>query len=190
MSSKLEIEPSHLTFTVARNQNQDVNFLFDGKEDDIKLKNNASETVCFKIKTTAPTKYQVSPSYGNVESGETVSIRVKVLSNTYNPLEYIKHKFLVQTMPAPLSGIDHEKMWSEADPAIIREKKLLCVFREVSNSSSSTVTPEESSNVLSVYTCNTTEADINYFKNLRVEMAKLTDGMKDLQMTNEELKVM
>ncbi|XP_023229884.1 vesicle-associated membrane protein-associated protein A-like isoform X2 [Centruroides sculpturatus] len=99
---------------------------------EIKLKNNESEAVCFKIKTTVPTKYLVSPTYGNVESGETVSIRVKLLPSTYNPLEYIKHKFLVQTMPAPLNGIDHEKMWSKADPAIIREKKLLCVFREIS----------------------------------------------------------
>ncbi|XP_067120091.1 vesicle-associated membrane protein-associated protein B/C-like [Centruroides vittatus] len=123
MSSKLEIEPSHLTFTGPYNT---------ASITEIKLKNNESETVCFKIKTTVPTKYLVSPTSGNVESGETVSIRVKLLPNMYNPLECIQHKFLLQTMPAPLSEIDHEKMWSEADPTIIREKKLLCVFREVS----------------------------------------------------------
>ncbi|XP_023223758.1 vesicle-associated membrane protein-associated protein B/C-like [Centruroides sculpturatus] len=179
MSGQLEISPSRLIFKGPYNI---------GSETEILLKNKETETVCFKIKARDPSKCLVSPSFGSVESDETVSIRIILLPDDSNSLEKMAHKFLIQTMHPPISGIDHEKMWTEADPTSIREKKLLCFFPDAPNLTSSTTVAEEKSDLQSVYTSSITEDEINYFKSLRVDIAKLTEGMGDLQKSNHELK--
>ncbi|XP_067134998.1 vesicle-associated membrane protein-associated protein A-like [Centruroides vittatus] len=142
MSGHLEISPSCLIFKGPYNI---------GSETEILLKNKETETVCFKIKARVPSKCLVSPSFGNVESGETVSIKIILLPDESNSLEKMAHKFLIQTMHPPISGIDHQKMWIKADPTSIREKKLLCFFPDAPFSTSLTTVAEGMSDLQSIY---------------------------------------
>ncbi|XP_067135007.1 uncharacterized protein [Centruroides vittatus] len=73
MSDHLEVSLSPLIFKGPYNI---------GSETEILLKNKETETVCFKIKARVPSKCVLSPSFGSVESGETVSIK-----NEFNSLE-------------------------------------------------------------------------------------------------------
>ncbi|KAK5779886.1 uncharacterized protein PWA37_001745 [Arxiozyma heterogenica] len=67
------------------------------------ITNNSSETIAFKVKTTAPKFYCVRPNAAVVAPGETVQIQVIFLGLAEEPSADTKcrDKFLVITLPAP-----------------------------------------------------------------------------------------
>ncbi|XP_029446845.1 vesicle-associated membrane protein-associated protein A [Rhinatrema bivittatum] len=92
------------------------------------LRNPTEKKVCFKVKTTAPRRYCVRPNSGIIDSGATVTVSVMLQPFDYDPNEKSKHKFMVQTIFAPLSTSDMEAVWKEAKPEELMDSKLRCVF--------------------------------------------------------------
>lgn len=83
------------------------------------ITNNSSETIAFKVKTTAPKYYCVRPNAAVVAPGETVQIQVIFLGLPEEPNfdSKCKDKFLVITLPAPhdLGDKSVADAWSELE---------------------------------------------------------------------------
>lgn len=83
------------------------------------ITNNSSETIAFKVKTTAPKFYCVRPNAAVVAPGETVQIQVIFLGLAEEPSADTKcrDKFLVITLPAPhdLGDKSVAEAWSELE---------------------------------------------------------------------------
>lgn len=83
------------------------------------ITNNSSETIAFKVKTTAPKFYCVRPNAAVVAPGETVQIQVIFLGLAEEPSSDAKcrDKFLVITLPAPhdLGDKSVAEAWSELE---------------------------------------------------------------------------
>ncbi|XP_028986557.1 VAMP (vesicle-associated membrane protein)-associated protein A, like [Betta splendens] len=94
----------------------------------LKLKNPSDRRVCFKVKTTAPRRYCVRPNSGVIDAGATVNISVMLQPFDYDPNEKSKHKFMVQSIFAPLNVTDMDALWKDAKPDDLMDSKLRCVF--------------------------------------------------------------
>lgn len=83
------------------------------------ISNNSSETIAFKVKTTAPKYYCVRPNAAVVAPGETVSVQVIFLGLPEEPQPDFKcrDKFLVITLPAPIDLGEKTvaEAWSELE---------------------------------------------------------------------------
>lgn len=83
------------------------------------ISNNTSETIAFKVKTTAPKYYCVRPNAAIVAPGETVQIQVIFLGLPEEPSFDTKcrDKFLVITLPAPhdLGEKSVAEAWAELE---------------------------------------------------------------------------
>lgn len=83
------------------------------------ITNNTSETIAFKVKTTAPKFYCVRPNAAVVAPGETVQIQVIFLGLAEEPSADTKcrDKFLVITLPAPhdLGDKSVAEAWSDLE---------------------------------------------------------------------------
>ncbi|XP_051931241.1 vesicle-associated membrane protein-associated protein B/C [Hippocampus zosterae] len=94
----------------------------------LKLANPTDRNVCFKVKTTAPRRYCVRPNSGIIDAGTSINVSVMLQPFDYDPNEKSKHKFMVQSMLAPLDMTDMEGVWKEAKPEELMDSKLRCVF--------------------------------------------------------------
>ncbi|CAL9735695.1 vesicle-associated membrane protein-associated protein Scs2p [Monosporozyma servazzii] len=83
------------------------------------ISNNSSDTIAFKVKTTAPKYYCVRPNAAVVAPGETVQIQVIFLGLPEEPKldSKCKDKFLVITLPAPhdLGDKSVAEAWSDLE---------------------------------------------------------------------------
>uniref|UniRef100_A0A8C6TZR5 Vesicle-associated membrane protein-associated protein A n=1 Tax=Neogobius melanostomus TaxID=47308 RepID=A0A8C6TZR5_9GOBI len=94
----------------------------------LKLSNPSDRKVCFKVKTTAPRRYCVRPNSGVIDVGGSINISVMLQPFDYDPNEKNKHKFMVQTIFAPMTVNDMDLLWKEAKPDDLMDSKLRCVF--------------------------------------------------------------
>ncbi|XP_045532081.1 vesicle-associated membrane protein-associated protein B-like isoform X2 [Pieris brassicae] len=103
--------------------------LFDqGHTTHMKLTNPTSNTVLFKIKTTAPKKYYVRPNSGVLEPNAKVDIAITPQHFYVDPNETHKHKFMVQSVIAPDNKTNIDQVWKETHPNQLMDYKLRCVF--------------------------------------------------------------
>ena len=78
----------------------------------LKLGNPTDRNVCFKVKTTAPRRYCVRPNSGIIDAGASINVSVMLQPFDYDPNEKSKHKFMVQSMFAPIDTSDMEAVVS------------------------------------------------------------------------------
>jgi hypothetical protein len=71
----------------------------------------------------------VRPNSGTVEPKGAVSVKIWVNSESFDPSEKNKHKFMVQSLVAPEGDIDAEQLWKEVKPDQLMDTKLRCVFK-------------------------------------------------------------
>jgi len=96
----------------------------------LQLFNPSDKRVCFKVKTTAPRRYCVRPNSGIVEPQSTVNVSVMLQPIEGDINDKGKHKFMIQSMFAPETVEDMEKLWNDASSSDIMDTKLRCVFEE------------------------------------------------------------
>ncbi|KAL0902515.1 hypothetical protein ABMA27_000368 [Loxostege sticticalis] len=94
----------------------------------MRLINPSTETVLFKIKTTAPKKYCVRPNSGVLEPNSKVEIAITPQPVYVDPNEKHKHKFMVQSVIAPEGKTNIDQVWKEISPEQLMDYKLKCVF--------------------------------------------------------------
>ncbi|CAK9295307.1 unnamed protein product [Gordionus sp. m RMFG-2023] len=94
----------------------------------LKLTNISEQPVCFKVKTTAPKMYCVRPNSGRIDPKAAIDVAIMLQPFDYNTFDKTKHKFMVQSIVAPLQPMDMDKLWKEADPNDIINTKLKCIF--------------------------------------------------------------
>jgi len=170
------------------------------------LKNPTEKKVCFKVKTTAPKRYCVRPNSGVVPANESVQVSVMLQPHEFDPKEKSKHKFMVQSMFAPDSVTDYEKVWKEVDPKLVMDSKLKCVFElppdqqpATTSSDSSVPAPERDSPAKTTSASSLPPSDDKFSsaspqyksflekenqeneRRLRAEVAKLKDELARLQ---------
>lgn len=93
------------------------------------IKNPTEDSVCFKVKTTAPTSYCVRPNSGLLKANDSIDISV-ILQKLPKEGEVCKDKFLVQTMLAKdVEDTNSPSMWKDAPKAQIMESKLKCIWK-------------------------------------------------------------
>ncbi|XP_026317983.1 vesicle-associated membrane protein-associated protein A isoform X4 [Hyposmocoma kahamanoa] len=120
----LTIEPQNeLKFKV------DFSGLFEqGYTTYMRLTNPSTDTVLFKIKTTAPKKYCVRPNSGVLKPNSKVDIAITPQPVYVDPNEKHKHKFMVQSVIAPEGNTNIDQVWKEIAPDQLLDYKLKCVF--------------------------------------------------------------
>ncbi|XP_072930990.1 uncharacterized protein Vap33 isoform X1 [Epargyreus clarus] len=120
----LTIEPQNeLKFKV------DVSGLFEPScTSYMRLYNPTTDTVLFKIKTTAPKKYCVRPNSGVLEPNCKVDIAITPQPVYVDSNEKHKHKFMVQSVIAPAGKTNIDQVWKEISPDQLMDYKLKCVF--------------------------------------------------------------
>ncbi|XP_016980183.1 vesicle-associated membrane protein-associated protein B/C [Drosophila rhopaloa] len=99
------------------------------------LRNNSALPLVFKIKTTAPKRYCVRPNIGKILPSRTTQVEICLQPFIYDQQEKNKHKFMVQSVLAPLDAdlTDLNKLWKELEPEQLMDAKLKCVFELPSN---------------------------------------------------------
>lgn len=156
----------------------------------LELNNPTDNTVCFKIKTTAPKKYCVRPNSGVVYPKQNVMIAVCLQPFEYDPNEKSKHKFMVQTIMAPEGEtLNFDTLWKDAHPDSLMDTKLKCVFElpteeQVGSTVPDTSTREAEPNKNSGDSPSNTEAELLKFKLFREEETSL---MKENLQLKEQL---
>lgn len=84
--------------------------------DVIRLVNIASGYVAFKVKTTAPERYRVRPSFGCIESGGSKTVEVTVQPGHLNTATPFRDRFLVMSVPLAEEPKKHDDLveyWRE-----------------------------------------------------------------------------
>lgn len=95
----------------------------------LELINPSIDTICFKVKTTAPRRYCVRPNSGTVEPGCQVRIAIMLQpmeDETAN--ERVRHKFMVQSTILHQDTKNLDSVWQKLSPDQIMDSKLRCVF--------------------------------------------------------------
>ncbi|CAM8935458.1 unnamed protein product [Rhodiola kirilowii] len=93
----------------------------------MQLTSKTDQNVAFKVKTTNPNKYSVSPNAGIVEPGSTCIVTVMMKAQKEVPADIgCKDKFLLQSVVAP-SGITKNDITSEMFKK--KEGKVVEVFK-------------------------------------------------------------
>ncbi|XP_017045914.1 vesicle-associated membrane protein-associated protein B [Drosophila ficusphila] len=94
------------------------------------LRNNTALPLVFKIKTTAPKRYCVRPNIGKILPCRSTQVEICLQPFIYDQQEKNKHKFMVQSVLAPLDAdlTDLNKLWKELEPDQLMDAKLKCVF--------------------------------------------------------------
>jgi len=136
----VEIEPAELGFR--RPFTQEVSEI-------LKIKNNNSTPVAFKVKTTAPKQYCVRPNSGRIEPGKSVEVTVLLQAMKQEPPMDAKcrDKFLVQSVAvtADKEFSNIAAIWQHVDNAeksTVQEKKIRVVFLPPSAGASALLTPQ------------------------------------------------
>ncbi|KAJ4357688.1 phosphatidylinositol-binding protein scs2 [Didymosphaeria variabile] len=101
----------------------------------LKLRNNHSDPVAFKVKTTAPKQYCVRPNSGRIEPGDhvEVSILLQAMKEDPPPDAKCRDKFLVQSVlvTADKEFTNVASLWSNIEQTAkssIQEKKIRVIF--------------------------------------------------------------
>ncbi|KAH7639309.1 msp domain containing protein [Dermatophagoides farinae] len=102
----------------------------------LRLRSLASDrNMAFKVKTTAPKFYSVSPTHGFIAPDADCMIQLTFNGNEQDlRISKIKHKFLVQATNGPedIDSIAPDRFWKELNSSnqnsIIYEQKLQCLF--------------------------------------------------------------
>ncbi|XP_022654658.1 vesicle-associated membrane protein-associated protein B/C-like [Varroa jacobsoni] len=95
----------------------------------MRLTNPSNKWICFKVKTTAPKKYCVRPTCGEIKPQSYTDVAVILQPVHYDPNDTQRHKFLVQSMNIENpTSVNHETLWKNAEPNKIMEAKLRCVL--------------------------------------------------------------
>jgi len=115
----------------------------------IRLQNNTTHPVAFKVKTTAPKRYFVRPSSGLIEAktGVTVRLVMQAQKTSARPVGAEKDKFLIQaskvgaaSVSEVLRGFESEEkaaraVFDSVERTSIQERKLACSFAAPPSSS-------------------------------------------------------
>jgi len=111
---KLEIKPAGLTFKVNPEKKAGKLAICNNT---ITLQNPYDVDVCFKIKTTAPKRYQVKPNAKRIAAHSSLSITVTLSSPTDEEFTKKPDKFLVQAawMPEQLDDKEIMNWWKRLD---------------------------------------------------------------------------
>ncbi|KAI8633701.1 VAMP-associated protein [Xylariaceae sp. FL1651] len=120
--------------------------------ENLKIRNQNTHPVAFKVKTTAPKQYCVRPNSGRVEPGKEVEVQVILQAMKAEPAPGTKcrDKFLVQSVP--ITG-DKEftnlaSIWDTIDKSSVQEKKIRVTFLDPKGSAaadSTIATPNKNS---------------------------------------------
>ncbi|EFP06172.1 hypothetical protein CRE_05892 [Caenorhabditis remanei] len=101
------------------------------------LKNTSSNSVCFKVKTTAPKQFWASPNTGLIIPGDSKQIKVMMQPFKRFPSDSGRHKFQIQSCVAPAEDIqDFKSIWKNVDRSKILYNILRTTFIENMNGSS------------------------------------------------------
>ncbi|GBP54339.1 Vesicle-associated membrane protein-associated protein A [Eumeta japonica] len=92
------------------------------------LTNPTTDSVMFKIKTTAPKKYCVRPNSGTLAPNSKIEIAITPQTSYVNPAERTKHKFMVQSIIAPSDLANIDQIWKEVSSDQLMDYKLRCSF--------------------------------------------------------------
>ncbi|KAI4154633.1 MAG: hypothetical protein L6R39_001370 [Caloplaca ligustica] len=106
----------------------------------LRLSNPSSDTIAFKVKTTAPKQYCVRPNSGKIDAGQAVEVQVllQAMKEDPPPDARCRDKFLVQTAAlAPDSDASNIPAISieKANKSAIQERKIRVVFLPADGSS-------------------------------------------------------
>uniref|UniRef100_A0A669P2J6 VAMP associated protein B and C n=4 Tax=Sauria TaxID=32561 RepID=A0A669P2J6_PHACC len=162
----------------------------------LKLGNPTDKNVCFKVKTTAPRRYCVRPNSGIIDAGTSINVSVMLQPFDYDPNEKSKHKFMVQSMFAPVDTSDMEAVWKEAKPEELMDSKLRCVFElptendkphdiEINKIVSTTATKTDSSVMSKSISSSLDDTEVKKvmeeYKRLQVEVQRLREENKQFK---------
>lgn len=159
------------------------------------LRNPSDRKVCFKVKTTAPRRYCVRPNSGLVDPSGTVNVSVMLqpLDGDSNQ-DRGKHKFMVQSMYAPETVDDVDKLWSEAKSSDLMDSKLRCVFEDpaptpIPEETVEPVTKQEQESVAAVATeTKSAPAAAAVTAPIKDELSSIMEECKRLTSDNSRLK--
>lgn len=90
----------------------------------LKMKNICDQTITFKIKTTAPYSYNVTPTNGYIQSNSIVLVKIIFIGNR-EQIGASKHKFLIQ---AAIQTKNANSIFEEIVPY---EHKIKCLFQDI-----------------------------------------------------------
>lgn len=95
----------------------------------LKLTNPSDQTLCFKVKTTAPKQYCVRPNSGFIPPKGIVHVAVMLQPFDINsPEERGKHKFMVQSAHVPEGETSLDSIWKQIPTSMLMDTKLKVVF--------------------------------------------------------------
>jgi len=115
----LKVEPSEIIFPTTLNQTSSCA---------LRLTNPGRELLSFKVKTTAPNNYFVTPKAGVISPGQTAEIKVTLQQQTTDPSQNAD-RFLIQSAPcSSTEGLSRED-WQRLDKFAISEQRLQVSFR-------------------------------------------------------------
>jgi hypothetical protein len=95
----------------------------------LKLTNNGSGYVAFKVKTTAPKAYLVRPSSGTLRPRESTEVQI-ILQPTGSDGQANNHRFLVQAVGVQSSEAVSREEWGSYPKESIQEQRLNVVLEE------------------------------------------------------------
>jgi len=131
----LEVDPTTLNFSV------------DSTRANITIKNHHTQPLAFKVKTTAPRRYCVRPTFGILqpESSEEVQVLLNTKEGDSND-DKNKDKFqvlsLLLTPEQAKSGDEVKNLWANATENSISKKRIKCHFELLSPTTTPTTIPQ------------------------------------------------
>lgn len=127
----------------------------------LELNNPSVNTICFKVKTTAPRRYCVRPNSGTVAPSCKVRIAIMLQPmEDETPNERVRHKFMVQSTILLQDVKNLDSVWLKLSPDQIMDSKLRCVFEspETNDAESKTTTTAANTTVIPEATITTTSS--------------------------------
>jgi vesicle-associated membrane protein-associated protein B len=126
LMSIISVSPEEIVFPNV--PNQEAVFI-------LKVKNNTSSSVSFKVKTTAPKNYLVKPSAGTIPGNGTSDIKI-TLNKQVIDMVTNTDRFLVQAVRTDNGKELTKEEWSSVDKASIQELRLHVSFSSTAGSQS------------------------------------------------------
>lgn len=106
----------------------------DSKESTLELSSTNQYAVTYKIQTTSPEKFRVSPRSGILNPGESISVNI-LLKPEHNLSENSKDKFLIMCLPAvDIQTSQIVDFWKKQgnNAANVEQHRLCCVYKDAS----------------------------------------------------------
>ncbi|XP_055329145.1 motile sperm domain-containing protein 2-like [Paramacrobiotus metropolitanus] len=165
--------------------------------DVIRLANISASHVAFKVKTTAPEKFRVKPSYGFIECGGTKMVEVTVLPGFVMSTQ--KDRFLVMSVPLDGELDSHDDLveyWHDLlnDPkstAVVDEHKLRCtVVMPINGDASPSTSSAEESRTFVMEQLTALEGKLDLLLAIRTENHKRSAKARENLLTTAMLLVL